>query len=906
MRTSMWAVLVLPSLLAACGGGSSHPNSTPADVTVTVNGPTNSVLAGTTVPLEIVISNLGSEAALNVTIGGQFGSGITAYITGCSATGGAVCPQLGGAFTVPSLAGHGSLDLQVIAHIPTGLQGTINNIVGVAADNDSNANNNTAPFSIRITTSDLAVSGSGPAAPVTSGDAALYTMQLTNLGPDTATNVSVQNVVGPGQTLRTITCSDSGGAQCPAILAANMAVPIIPMGAKLTFVVTADVAATTIGTIVNTMYVTAPSDPITSNNVATASGTTEISVGTTSFIQLQSDAGDYIGQGRSYGYTKANASISLSSNANSLGITVAGDEHWNATIAVPTGYNQLIVGTYQATRFASASAAGLDWGGEGRGCNTITGTIIIDNVVYAGNDLSELDLRFEQHCEGGSAALRGQIHWLASDTTSPPGPQNPPPAGLWDAPFNATPTSGNYIYLQSDPGDFVGGGQTYVYTQANAMLNVSMSGLHLTISVNGNDTWTGDFQGMNSISELQTGYYGGLQRYPFNNPTRGGLDWSGNGLGCNTLTGWFVIDNITAVAGTLTTIDLRFEQHCEGGAAALHGKIHWIVGDTTQPLGPQNPPPVGLWDAASGTTPATGNYIYLTSDAGDYIGAGGTYVYTQADAVLGVSLSGGHLTVNVTGNENWNGDFQAMNSIAQLQPGYYGGLQRYPLHNPVLGGLDWSGNGRGCNTLTGWFVVDNITIVGGTLNSIDLRFEQYCEGNTAALHGKIHWIVGDTTQPPGPQSPPPVGLWDAPSGATPTSGNYVYLLSDSGDYIGAGQSDVYTPANATVTLSGSGRHASLNVNTNSNIWSGEFEGMNVISQLSPGYYGDLERWPFNNPVKGGLSWYGFGRGCNTLTGWFVVDSVSYTGGNIASLDLRFEQHCEGASSALRGKIHWVN
>ena len=27
--------------------------------------------------------------------------------------------------------------------------------------------------------------------------------------------------------------------------------------------------------------------------------------------------------------------------------------------------------------------------------------------------------------------------------------------------------------------------------------------------------------------------------------------------------------------GSLTAIDLRFEQHCEGNSPALHGKIHW-------------------------------------------------------------------------------------------------------------------------------------------------------------------------------------------------------------------------------------------------------------------------------------------------------------------------------------------
>ncbi len=78
-----------------------------------------------------------------------------------------------------------------------------------------------------------------------------------------------------------------------------------------------------------------------------------------------------------------------------------------------------------------------------------------------------------------------------------------------------------------------------------------------------------------------------------------------------------------------------------------------------------------------------------------------------------------------------------------------------------------------------------------------------------------------------------------------------------------------------------------------------------MSQFQPGYYGNLERYPFNNPVRGGLDWAGQGRGCSALTGWFTVDAVTYSGSTLTAIDLRFEQHCEGASPALHGQIHWA-
>ena len=313
---------------------------------------------------------------------------------------------------------------------------------------------------------------------------------------------------------------------------------------------------------------------------------------------------------------------------------------------------------------------------------------------------------------------------VPSPTPVPPGP----------------PATGNFVLLQSDPGDFIGAGQTFLYTQANAQLSVSASGGHLSVRVTGDQSWSGEFQVPISLSQLQPGTYDGLMRYPFHNPVTGGLSWSGDGRGCNTLTGKFIVDSVTYAGNVLTAIDLHFEQHCEGSApAALRGQIHWQANDPTAPPGPVNPPPAGLWQPAPGATPASGKYIYLQSDAGDFIGGGQTFLYTEANALLSVSASGGGLAVTVNGNQNWSGEFRAMNSLGLLQPGYYGDLRRYPFHNPVKGGLSWSGQGRGCNTLTGWFVIDNVTYVGGVLTAIDLRFEQHCEGGAPALHGQIHW-----------------------------------------------------------------------------------------------------------------------------------------------------------------------
>lgn len=470
---------------------------------------------------------------------------------------------------------------------------------------------------------------------------------------------------------------------------------------------------------------------------------TPLSDSSTTFINLDSDVGDWIGQGESYRYTLADALITVVPNGNYLSIKVDGDDRWTGSFQLPESLSRFEPGSYNNLErypFHVPAVGGLDWYGEGRGCNTLIGWIEIIDVIYDNDVLVAIELRFGQHCEGGPTALYGHIRWSINDPTTPPGPVNPPPATLWKAEVGVVPDTGNYVYLKSDSGYLVDG---QIYTQADALITTNPTYPYdalFSIQINGDEDWWGDFQGMNDMIQLEPGYYGDLQRWPFHNPVKGGLSWTGDYPFCNDYTGWFVVDNVTYESNVITSIDLRFERRCDLSPEILHGQIHWDVNDTTSPPGPINPPPVDLWQPAVGSTPATGNYVYFESDTGDWVGLGLTYLYTPADSTITVDATDGLLDVNVSGTSGWNGNFQTMVGITQLEPGYYGDLQRYPFHNPAKGGLTWSGEGRGCNQLTGWFVIDSVTYVSGVMTAIDLRFEQYCEGNTSGLRGKIHWV----------------------------------------------------------------------------------------------------------------------------------------------------------------------
>ena len=106
-------------------------------------------------------------------------------------------------------------------------------------------------------------------------------------------------------------------------------------------------------------------------------------------------------------------------------------------------------------------------------------------------------------------------------------------------------------------------------------------------------------------------------------------------------------------------------------------------------------------------------------------------------------------------------------------------------------------------------------------------------------------------------------------------GTSLLLTGYSGDYISGGQThsscqptERFPPTRITRTASRS-RSTRLDSATG---------GLNFAAagneQLTPGVYTNAVRWPFHSSTPG-LSVYGDGRGCNTLTGSFEVKGVVY-------------------------------
>jgi hypothetical protein len=151
------------------------------------------------------------------------------------------------------------------------------------------------------------------------------------------------------------------------------------------------------------------------------------------------------------------------------------------------------------------------------------------------------------------------------------------------------------LTLQSEPGDFVGGGQTVhiIYTPSNSpfffadIVSSTANGepdfLHFVMGDPGgrpNTFATLDFSTAALGIPILPGTYGlpgnTAQRAAFAEPGHAGLDVTFQNRGSNTLTGNFTITDVSFFLDADNTIEIgsfgvSFEQHSEGAVPALFG-----------------------------------------------------------------------------------------------------------------------------------------------------------------------------------------------------------------------------------------------------------------------------------------------------------------------------------------------
>jgi hypothetical protein len=153
----------------------------------------------------------------------------------------------------------------------------------------------------------------------------------------------------------------------------------------------------------------------------------------------------------------------------------------------------------------------------------------------------------------------------SSSTQAPPAPSTPKPVP-------AKKMSGS-IFFRSETGDYIGDGMEISFSESNSVIESQTFSDHVSISIQSDDNWSIDFSAPRGQA-LKVGSYPSAQRFPFNNPTKPGIDVSGAGRGCNKLSGSFEITDILfSKRKTLEKISATFVQHCEDAPSALKGEL---------------------------------------------------------------------------------------------------------------------------------------------------------------------------------------------------------------------------------------------------------------------------------------------------------------------------------------------
>jgi hypothetical protein len=141
-------------------------------------------------------------------------------------------------------------------------------------------------------------------------------------------------------------------------------------------------------------------------------------LGVTGSLTLESDAGDWVGQGQTYSLATPDAGFATHSDGTTVQLLA---NTWDLKFAAPVG-QRLLPGTYPgATRapFRNAGEPGLEISSETRGCNTVDGDFTVLEATYGPYGyLQSFHATFEQHCDGLQPALRGEIN-----VTSAPAPE---------------------------------------------------------------------------------------------------------------------------------------------------------------------------------------------------------------------------------------------------------------------------------------------------------------------------------------------------------------------------------------------------------------------------------------------------------------------------------------------------
>jgi len=236
------------------------PQQSDLHLTKTVNHPRPNV--GQNVTFTLLLTNRGPDRATNVTVNDVLPAGLT-FISETSTPGS--YDHNTGVWTVGNLASGATARLTITARVDFP-QPTKNVSTADADQFDPDTDDNTASVDVEPLEADLAVTKIVDDATPSVGDIVTYTIILSNLGPDTATNIRLHDTLPPGVTIISASAT-AGTVNVPARI---WAVPSLAALSQATLTIRVRVTSPTATPNVITITDADQFDPNTNNNESAA------------------------------------------------------------------------------------------------------------------------------------------------------------------------------------------------------------------------------------------------------------------------------------------------------------------------------------------------------------------------------------------------------------------------------------------------------------------------------------------------------------------------------------------------------------------------------------------------------------------------------------------------------------
>jgi len=259
-------------------GANTGPNSATvatalsasADVSATITAPATAAAGSNISFLPVITNTSGTNAATNVVVTVQMGTGLT----GVSASDFGVYDAGTGLVTFPARTLAAGASFQPVIRRTVPASGTISATVSATSDSDPNAANNNgtaanATATVTVTqVADVAIAVSGPAG-ATPGSVLVYSVLLTNLGSSTATGVTAQLVLTGSPTGITVSSGSVSGSTVTFTVPGGTLTAGQAVSYTVRFTVPNSIGSSVGGTV-SAASTTTNGDPVATNNNGTA------------------------------------------------------------------------------------------------------------------------------------------------------------------------------------------------------------------------------------------------------------------------------------------------------------------------------------------------------------------------------------------------------------------------------------------------------------------------------------------------------------------------------------------------------------------------------------------------------------------------------------------------------------